>query len=108
VIADEEKYGHAAGGQASDTPGELALLGLAWLAALVGVPAEEDKVYAIFQDIVHDLIQGGQEVFKAGGKARLRVEVPVGLNSKMKVSKMEDFHVLALSSCVSLALKGCP
>jgi len=65
MIADEDKYGNIVGGEAVNASGEFPLLGLAGFASFIGITAEEDKVYAVFQGIVHHPVKGGQEVEEA-------------------------------------------
>jgi hypothetical protein len=57
VVADEEEDGDAIGGEAVNALGELSLLGLGGLTALIGITAEEDKVNLVFQGIVYNLVQ---------------------------------------------------
>ena len=45
VVTDQNKDGDTAAGEPVDAQGELALLGLARLPALIGVPAEDDQVH---------------------------------------------------------------
>jgi len=59
VVADEEEDSDAASSETIDAPGELPLLGLARLTALVGVAAEKHEVYPIFQRVVDKLVEGG-------------------------------------------------
>ncbi len=58
VITDEEEDRDTAGGQPVYALGKLPLLGLARLTTLVGITAEEDKVYLISQSIVYNLVKG--------------------------------------------------
>ena len=57
VVADEEEDGDAIGGEAVNALGELSLLGLGGLTALIGIAAEEDKVDFVFQGIIDHLVQ---------------------------------------------------
>jgi len=59
VVADKEEDRDAVGGQAINASGKFPLLGLARLTTLVGIAAEEDKVYLIFQGVVYNLVKGG-------------------------------------------------
>ncbi len=59
VVTDEEKDGDTTGGQAINAFGKFPLLGLAGLAALIGVTAEENKVYLILPSIIYNLVKGG-------------------------------------------------
>ena len=60
VIACDKKNGDVAGTEPLDTSGELALVGLAGVTALVGVAAEEGQVHVIVQRVVHELIESGE------------------------------------------------
>ena len=52
-------------GKAIDAFGEFPLLGLSRFAGFVGIAAEEDEVYPVFQRIVNDLVKSGQEIDEA-------------------------------------------
>ena len=65
VIADEEEDGDAIGGEAVNALGELSLLGLGGLTALIGITAEEDKVNLVFQGIIDHLVQSFYEIGEA-------------------------------------------
>jgi len=57
VVANEEEDRDAISGQEVNSFGKFPLLGLGRLTALVGIAAEEDKVYLIFQGIVYNLVK---------------------------------------------------
>jgi hypothetical protein len=65
MVADEEKYRDITHGKPADAPGELPLLGLAGLAGPIGVPAEDDKVNAVFYSVVNELIEDREKVIQA-------------------------------------------
>jgi hypothetical protein len=65
VVADEEEDGDTAGGQPVNALGKFPLMSLARLTTLIGITAEEDKVYPVLQGIVYHLVKGRQEVKKA-------------------------------------------
>ena len=67
VVADQQEDGDAVAGQLVYAFGKLPLLGLARLTALVGVTAEEDQVYPVFQGIIYHLVEGGDKVKEARG-----------------------------------------
>ena len=58
VVAYKEEDGDPAGGQAINTFGKFALLGLGRLTTFVGVTTEDDKVYLIFQGVIYNLVKG--------------------------------------------------
>ncbi len=92
MVADEEKDGDAGARKAVDAPGELPLLGLGRLAGLIGVPAEKDEVDMVFQGEVDELVEGGQEIGQAGGKAGGGVDATVVLDAEVQVGEMDDLH----------------
>ena len=51
MVTDEEEDRDTIGGQAINAFGKFPLLSLARLTTLVGIAAEEDKVYLIFQGV---------------------------------------------------------
>ena len=67
VVTDEEEDGDTTGGQAINAFGKLPLLSLARLAALIGITAEENQVYPVFQGIIYHLVEGGDKVKEARG-----------------------------------------
>ena len=59
MVADEEEDGDTAGGQPIYAFGKFPLLGLAGLATLVSVTAEENEVHLILPGIIYNLVKGG-------------------------------------------------
>jgi hypothetical protein len=66
VVADKEKDRDGILRQALYTLSKFPLLCLAGVSALVGITAEEDKVYPVSQGIVYQPVKGRQEVKEAG------------------------------------------
>ncbi len=93
MVADEEKDGYIGGSQAADAAGELPLLGLAGLAGLVGVPAEEHQVGVVFQGVVNQLVENGEEILKTGRKAGGGVRPAVVLHAEVQVGKVNNLHL---------------
>ena len=92
VIADKQEHGNARGGQTLDTPGELALLGLRGFTALVGITAEQYQIGFIINSVVHELVEGGQEIVKARGQSCGLVDASVVLYSQVQIGEMDDSH----------------
>ncbi len=57
MIADEQEDRDTAGGQTINAQGKLPLLGLGGFATLISITTEEDKVYAILNSIVYNLVK---------------------------------------------------
>ena len=66
MVACEQEQLRAVLAQPADTLGELTLICLAGVTALVGVAAEEDQIDLVVQGIVYQLVEGGQEIKEAG------------------------------------------
>ena len=78
VVAHRDEHRDTCLGHASDTAGELTLVGLAGVAGLVGVAGEEDQVNAVVQRVLNGLVQRGQEVQQPGGGAKVLTAVYAG------------------------------
>ena len=65
VVADEEEDGDTVGGETIDAFGELSLLGLGGLTALISVTAEKDKVNLVLQGIIDYLVQSEEKIGEA-------------------------------------------
>jgi len=59
MVTDEKEDGDTTGGQAINAFGKLSLLGLTGLTTLIGVTAEENKVYPVLPGIIYNLVKGG-------------------------------------------------
>ena len=94
MVTHEEEDGDTTGGQPVNAFGKLPLLSLTRLAALIGITAEEDKVYPVLQGIVHNLVKGRQEVKEACRQPGSRVNASVAFHTQVKVGKVEDFQPL--------------
>ena len=73
MVPDDHEHGDPGIGELRDALGELALVCLAGVAALVCVTAEQCQVDLVLQRVVDDLIQGVEEVGESGGQAGLGV-----------------------------------
>ena len=69
MVAQQQEHGYAGEGQACDAAGELALVSLARVAALVRVSTEEREVYPLFNGEVYDLVEALQKVQQPRGQA---------------------------------------
>ena len=67
MITDQQECRDAGVRQASDAPGELALVRLRGVTTLVCVPAEEHKVNFCVYRIVHQFVIGLEKIAKSGG-----------------------------------------
>ena len=92
MVAHEQEHGDAAAGEPHDAPGELPLLRLGGVPALVRVAGEQHQVDVIAQRVVHQLVQSGQEVLQASREARGRVRPPIVLHPYVQVGKVQDTH----------------
>ena len=111
MVADGEERRDARSGQAGDAARELPLVGLGWVAGLVGVAREEEEVDAVVDGVVDGVVQGGEEVEQPGADAdvlgpplvggevgRQRSDVllgrgsPVGLDAYVNVGDVEEAH----------------
>ena len=69
-------------------------MGLRWVAALVGIAAEEHQVNIFAQGILHDFIEGGQEIVETPREAGLGVYArAVVLNPEMQVGEVKYSHL---------------
>jgi hypothetical protein len=59
VVADEQKYGHAAAGDPVYPFGEFSLLGLAGFAAFVGVAGKKHQVDVVVEGIIDQPVERG-------------------------------------------------
>ena len=92
VVADEQEHGDAGLRETSDAPGELALVGLRGVAALVGVAGEQGEVDAAVDGVVDELVECVEEVTEARAQAGGRVGVAVALDADVHVREVEDTH----------------
>jgi len=65
VVAGHEEDGDAGPGEAGQALGELPLVRLGGLAALVGVAGEEDQVGLVGDGVGDELVEGAEEVDEA-------------------------------------------
>ena len=92
VVAHQKKGGDARRRQPGQTLGELPLLGLGWIAALIGIPGQQDQVHVLGQGVLHHLVQGGEKVQQAGGKAGPGIYPAVVLHADVQVREVQDAH----------------
>ena len=89
VVADQQEGRDAGLGKAGQAFGELPLLGLGRVPALVGISGEQHQVYVFGQGIFNHLVEGGQEVAQPGGQASRRVGAPVVFDADVQVGEVE-------------------
>ena len=97
VIADQQEYRHARRRQSRHSLGELSLVRLRGVAALVCVAAEQGQVGLAVDCVVDDLVEGGEEVDKAARQPCLRVGLAVVFDADMYVGKVDYAHILLAS-----------
>ena len=111
MVAGHQEHGDAPRGEGRDAPGELALVRLRWVPALVGVPSEQHQVHLLPRRVVHDPVEGRQEVdqprrepqvglaaYAGGERGRERLDVGLPswtterLDAHVEVREVEDPH----------------
>ena len=92
VVADQQEGGDSLGREPGNALGELALVGLGRVAALVGITAEQHEVDAVVDGEVDGLVEGVEEVHEPGRQAGVGVDAAVVLDPYVYVGKVEDAH----------------
>ena len=92
VVAHQEEDGYSRAGEPDDALGELPLMGLGGVSALVGVATEEHQVDVGVDGVGYELVVGLEEVGQSGGQARLRVRLAIVLYAYVEIRKVEDAH----------------
>src|SRR5579884_348522 len=97
VIADQQHDRNAVVRQPPDAVGELALIGLARIAGLIGVAGKDGQMDSGVQGQVHRFEQRQFEIFETGIQAGFGVEATIQLYAKMRIGKVHDADRLAHS-----------
>ena len=93
VVADQQEGGDSLVREPDYAPGELPLVGLRRVAALVGVAAEQHEVDAVVYSEVDGLVEGVEEVHEPGRQAGFGVYAAVVLDPYVYVGKVEDGRI---------------
>ena len=88
MVADNEEDRDALGGEPGDAFGELTLVRLAWVAALVRVAAEQRQVHPLGHGALDHIVQRGKEVTQPGRQPRLGVRPAVVLYAYVDVGEV--------------------
>ena len=97
VVADQQEGCDSLCREPGNAPGELALVGLGGIAALVGVAAEQHEVDAVVDGEVDGLVEGVEEVHEPGRQAGVGVDPAVVLDPYVYVGKVQDAHGLCVN-----------
>ena len=92
VIAGQQEGGDAGVGKPAQPAGQFPLVGLRRVAALVGVPGQENQIHPVGQGELHQLVQRPQEIAQSGGQPGVGVGAAVVLYADVQVGKMQDSH----------------
>jgi hypothetical protein len=94
VVAHQQEHREAGLQQAPEAGGELPQIGRGGIPVFKGVAAEQDQVRLVLDGIVHDAIEGMQEVHHPPVQAGLGVDLAVGLHADMQIGEMKDANGL--------------
>ena len=92
MVSHQQEDRYARRRDAKEAAGKLPLVSLGRVAALVGVASQQHQVHAVGERIVHNLVQGSQEVAQARRQPGSRVQPPIIFDADMQVGEMEDSH----------------
>ena len=93
VISDQQERGDSGFRQPDYPLGELSLVSLGWVAAAVGVAAEEGQVHLGFDRAVDQFVERIEKVLESSGQAGSGVCAGVVLDAYVDVGIVKDSHV---------------